>query len=64
MLDNQLISSPSWFPSVRFELRTLAGYSTVVPVYDTKIYGGEEVWHPFFTMILHGDTLPPDHFWR
>ena len=26
MLDGQFISSPSWLPSPRFELRTLAGY--------------------------------------
>jgi len=28
MLDDQFFSSPSWLPSPRFELRTLAGYST------------------------------------
>jgi len=27
-LDDQFISSPSWLPSPRFELRTLAGYKT------------------------------------
>ena len=26
MLDDEFISSPSWLPSPRFELRTLAGY--------------------------------------
>jgi len=26
MLDDQFISSPSWLPSPRFELRTQAGY--------------------------------------
>ena len=64
MLDDQFISSPSWLPSPRFELQTLAGYSTVAPVNTMKVYGGEEVRHPFFTMILHGDTLTPGHFWR
>ena len=29
MLDDQFISSPSWLPSLRFELRTLAGYTVL-----------------------------------
>jgi len=29
-LDDQFISSPSWLPSSRFELRTLAGYSSLI----------------------------------
>jgi len=32
MLDDQFISSPSWLPSARFKLRTLAGYTLYKPV--------------------------------